>query len=59
MKVYSKFTDKFSNEYSFSNYADFARFWFDMHTKTAKYLFPEFAKLQKAAYNSKEARTKI
>jgi hypothetical protein len=59
MKVYSSFTDKFGNEYAFSNYAEFAKFWFAMSRKMAVSYFPDFAKLQSCACNSKEARTKL
>jgi hypothetical protein len=60
MKAYNNFTDKFNNEYKFDNYMDFAKFWFSLHTKTAKIYFPtNFTKLQNAAANSKEARTKV
>ena len=59
-KVYNNFTDKFGNEYSFDNFIDFASFWFNMSRKSAKIYFPHnFLILQKAASNSKEARTKI
>ena len=59
MKVYNSFTDKFGNQYGFDNYADFAKFWFAMSRKMAVSYFPDFAKLQAYAYNSKEARTKL
>jgi hypothetical protein len=60
MKVYNQFTDKFNNEYKFDNYMDFAKFWFNLSRKTAMSFFPtNFAKLQNAAANSKEARTKV
>ena len=60
MKVYNKFTDKFNNEYNFDNYMDFAKFWFNLSRKTAMSFFPtNFKKLQNAAANSKEARTKV
>ena len=58
MKAYKDFTDVFGNRYGFENYADFAKFWFSLKMKTAKLYFGEnFAALQKAATNSKEART--
>lgn len=60
MKTYNSFSDKFGNNYSFDNYMDFASFWFNMSRKAAQSFFPtNFADLQKAAANSKEARTKI
>ena len=60
MKVYNQFTDKFNNEYKFDNYMDFAKFWFNLSRKVAISYFPEnFTKLQNAAANSKEARTKV
>ena len=60
LKIYNSFTDKFNNVYNFSTYIEFAQFWFNMSTKTAKLLFPDnFNELQKYACNSKEARTKI
>jgi len=59
-KIYNNFTDSSNNVYSFDNYIDFAQFWFNLSRRTAKLLFPtNFAKLQNAAANSKEARTKI
>ena len=58
MKAYKDFTDVFGNKYGFENYADFAKFWFSIKTRTSKLYFGEnFAALQKAATNSKEART--
>jgi hypothetical protein len=60
MKVYNQFTDKFNNEYKFDNYMDFAKFWFNLSRKKAISYFPaNFSKLQNAAANSKEARTKV
>ena len=60
MKVYNQFTDKFNNEYTFDNYIDFAKFWFNLSRKVAMSYFPaNFKVLQNAAANSKEARTKI
>ena len=60
MTTYNQFTDKFNNEYKFNNYLDFASFWFSLSRKSAMIYFPEnFIKLQKLAYNSKEAKTKI
>jgi hypothetical protein len=57
MKVYNQFTDKFGNNYSFDNYMDFSKFWFNLSRKVALNQFPtNFAELQKAAANSKEAR---
>jgi hypothetical protein len=59
-KVYNSFNDKFGNTYSFNNYMDFATFWFNLSRKVAQSYFPEnFNALQKAAANSKEARTKM
>lgn len=60
MKAYTNFTDKNGNQYSFSNYVDFASFWFNLSRKAAKNYFPKnFESLQKAASSSKEARAKI
>lgn len=59
MKVYNSFSDKYGNKYGFNNYMDFAQFWFNLSRKTAQSLFHDFANLQKAAANSKEARTRI
>ena len=59
MKVYNSFSDKFGNQYGFDNYMDFAKFWFNLPYKYAMLSFPNFQKLQNAAANSKEARTKI
>lgn len=56
-KVYSKFVDKFGNEYNYPDYASFAKFWFNLPTAYAKASFPDFKELQKAAASSKEART--
>lgn len=59
-KIYNSFNDKFGNNYSFTNYMDFATFWFNLSRKVAQSYFPEnFKALQNAAANSKEARTKI
>ncbi len=59
MKVYSKFNDKFGNQYGFKTYADFAAFWFNLSRKAAKLHFPHnFNALQKCAATSGEARTK-
>jgi succinate-acetate transporter protein len=60
MKIYNKFADKFGNEYAFESYLDFAKFWFSLSRKVAMTQFGSaFIKLQNAAANSKEARTKI
>jgi hypothetical protein len=60
MKIYNQFKDKFNNQYSFACYADFSSFWFGLSRKAAQANFTNnFNDLQKAAYNSKEARTKI
>jgi len=59
-KVYNSFSDKFGNEYKYDNYMSFASFWFNISRKVAISYFPtNFNALQKAAANSKEARTKI
>jgi hypothetical protein len=59
-KIYNLFTDRFNNEYKFNTYMDFACFWFNISRKAALELFPHnFKNLQKAAANSKEARTKV
>jgi len=60
MKPYNKFADKFGNQYGFDNYMDFAKFWFNLSYRVQVSHFPENrAVLQRAAANSKEARTKI
>jgi len=60
MTAYNQFTDKYNNEYKFTSYIEFARFWFSLSRKEAKIYFPaNFTKLQNAAANSKEARTKV
>ena len=58
-KIYNSFSNKFGQSFSFDCYADFAKFWFGMSYAYAKSAFPDFAKLQNAAANSKEARTKL
>jgi hypothetical protein len=59
-KVYNSFSDKFGNNYSFTNYMDFASFWINLSRKNALSFFPtNFNELQKVAANSKKARTKI
>ena len=58
-KVYNNFTDKFGNEYGFTEYADFSVFWFGYSRNVLVSYFPDFTKLQNAAANSKEAKTKI
>lgn len=59
-KIYENFQDKFGNVYQFSNYLDFARFWFSGFYRTNLYYFPDnFKKLQAAATTSKEAKEKI
>ena len=59
MKIYNNFTDKFGNVYQYDNYADFAKFWFNLSRKYAISIFDNFKDLQKCATSSKEARTKI
>lgn len=60
MKAYTSFKDKFGKTYGFENYVDFATFWFNLSRKAAIALFPDnFSILQKAACNSKEAKTKL
>ena len=56
IKIYNSFKDKFNNEYNFTNYSDFARFWFNETRRTLVDRFPDFTKLQNCASNSKEAR---
>jgi len=55
--IYTSFTDKQGNEYKFDNYMMFARWWFNLPYKL-QITFPQYKKLQFAAANSKEARTK-
>ena len=60
MKVYNQFSDKYGNQYNFDNYMDFAKFWFNQPYNRLRAYFPDnFKKLQYAAANSKEARTKV
>jgi len=60
MKVYNKFSDKYGNEYEFDSYESFSKFWFGLSRNVAKIYFAgNFTKLQNAAANSKEARTKV
>lgn len=56
MKIYNSFKDRFGNEYNFTNYLDFAQFWFNQKYNTLVDYFPDFKKLQNCARNSKEAR---
>ena len=60
-KIYQSFKDKFSNEYNFTNYLDFAQWWFNLSYKTQTTGFEPsiYRKLQNCAVNSKEARTKV
>lgn len=57
-KIYNYFTDKYGNVYEFADYMSFAKFWFSLQRKYAVQSFPMFSKLQSAAANSREARTK-
>lgn len=57
-KVYNNFEDKFGNKHSFDTYEEFSKFWFGLPYQYAKASFPDFARLQRAAANSKEARTR-
>lgn len=50
---------KNGTEYVFNSYLEFASFWFNLKRSYAIKNFPEFAKLQKMAANSKEAKTKL
>ena len=60
MKTYTNFTDKFNNQYSFTNYVDFATFWFNLSRKVAMSYFPNnFKELNKLALNSKESKIKL
>jgi hypothetical protein len=61
MKTYNQFSDVNGNEYTFANYMDFATWFFGKSRKfLVTYFAPDvFKKLQYAAANSKEARTKI
>lgn len=58
-KIYHSFQDIYGNQYGFNSYMEFASFWFDIPRRRAVSTFPEFRKLQNAAANSKEARTKV
>jgi len=56
-KIYENFQDKFGNLYQFSNYLDFARFWFNgSYSENLRYFPANFKKLQAAATTSKEAK---
>ncbi len=58
-KIYNSFQDRFGNEYNFSNYLDFARFWFNHSRKSLIDYFPQnFEKLDRCACYSKEALSK-
>ncbi len=58
-KIYNSFTNIYGQSFGFDNYAAFAAFWFSMSYQYAKSAFPMFTKLQSAAANSSEARTKL
>lgn len=60
-KIYNSFKDKFGNEYNFTNYLDFAQFWFNLsyRTKISGFESSVYRKLQNCAVNSKEARAKV
>ena len=58
-KIYNSFSNIYGQSFSFDNYAAFAAFWFGMSRRYAKSAFPMFTKLQNAAANSSEARTKL
>lgn len=58
-KIYTQFFDVHNNEYNFNNYLSFASFWFGLPKKLQIANFPEYKKLQNAAANSVEARTKM
>lgn len=59
-KIYHSFTDKHGNEYGFDDYQSFAHFWFNIPQNRLRSAFPDnFNQLQRAATQSKEARTKI
>lgn len=56
-KIYENFQDKFGNVYQFSNYSDFATFWFNCsYARKLEYFPANFKKLQWAATMSKEAK---
>jgi len=60
MKAYTSFTDKFGNQYGFTNYVDFATFWFNLSRKVSMAHFPDnFKALNKCATSSSEAKIKI
>lgn len=52
------FKDKYENEFIFDNYMDFAKWWFNLPYKL-RITFPQYKKLQFAAANSKEAKTRV
>jgi hypothetical protein len=56
-KIYENFQDKFGNVYQFSNYLDFATFWYNgSYARKLDYFPANFKKLQWAARMSKEAK---
>ena len=58
-KIYQNFQDKIQNNYFFNNYLDFATWFFNLsfQTKNDRFESKVLKKLQRAAQNSKEART--
>ncbi len=60
MKAYTSFQDINGNQYGFDNYIDFATWYFNQFRRTLVTYFSSetLKKLQYAAANSKEARTK-
>ena len=60
-KIYHSFQDIKGNHYSFTNYMDFAEFWFSLSRQNAQKFFEKntFKKLCYAASQSKEARTPL
>jgi len=56
-KIYHSFEDKYGTKFSFPNYMSFAKWWFNLPYKL-QITFPQYKKLQFAAANSKEAKTR-
>ena len=56
-----QFSDKNNKIYSFENYMEFAKWWFNNSTRYLKAVLDQetFKKLNKLAVGSKEARTRM
>ena len=56
-----EFKDKNNNTYNFSNYMEFAKWWFNNSTRYLRTVLNQetFKKLNRLAVSSKEARTRM